>query len=215
VYTFVVALCAFLVALAYRLSNTSRHPSSVLRAVFVINLRSRVDRRNHVTKALAAEGLEGITQFIDATTPADLGSDFKRMPDNDWVMPNSSFPFHRNPIQLTEVATTVSHLRCWEEAAALDGPSLILEDDVVFSPVLSFEEYCHKFLANTLELDPLWDMLYLFHSPVRGLTTHWPSYADSNFVYKPGFSYQGACYRQEAIGCTQYMEKTYPSRLCS
>lgn len=91
---------------------------------FYINLDSRPDRRVFMQSQLDRIGLNA--KRLAATSPQTLT--IAALPSGHPEMAV------RDPMTLSELACLESHARLWRRAAAIDGLTLILEDDVVLSP---------------------------------------------------------------------------------
>lgn len=116
---------------------------------FYINLDSRTDRREFMQAQLDRLGLRA--ERLAATSPKTLTIAAAATGHPEMAI--------REPMTLSELACLESHSTLWRKAAAADGLTLILEDDVVLSPRLC------DFLTT---LEPgAWDVLRLetnFHT---------------------------------------------------
>lgn len=135
---------------------------------YVINLKRRPDRRDHMTQVLTPQ-LEPIFTS-DWNGPFD-GHDldlaglreggYRLFP---WRV-DSANPWWSRPLKLGEIGCTLSHLACWCDAATSSHRYiLVLEDDVVLAP---------QFLDDLLEglrrlTDRVaFDLLYLGRYPLE------------------------------------------------
>jgi collagen beta-1,O-galactosyltransferase len=135
---------------------------------YVVNLPRRADRRDRMRQILPRELNAVYTCEWDGPFEgrdlhhADLErAGYRLFP---WQI-ESDNPWWGRPLKLGEIGCTLSHLACWQDAAARAEPyTLILEDDAVLQP---------GFLNDLLEgLDLLirrraFDLLYLGRYPLE------------------------------------------------
>lgn len=90
--------------------------------IFVINLQSRSDRRDHISKVLKGFDFE----FFSATDghSFNLPDTYNLKVFNQWVDPLIGRKITRG-----EIGTSTSHMMLWKKIADSDGPAIILEDD--------------------------------------------------------------------------------------
>jgi len=155
---------------------------------YVVNLRRRTDRRARMTRILPRELEPVFTSDWDSLFDgADL--DHRRLDAAGyqtfrWQI-DSSNPWWSRPLKLGEIGCTLSHLACWQHAADTGAEHiLILEDDVVLSPV-----FLTGLLTSLRALDrQRFDLLYLGRYPLEpdkpagpGLVS--PGYSHCTFAY--------------------------------
>jgi glycosyl transferase family 25 len=95
---------------------------------FVINLPHATERRAHIERELAAQGLEH--EFIEAVDGAALTS-----AEREELIDEAAVARHPDWLTPGMVGNALSHLRAWEAVARSgDACGLVLEDDAALSP---------------------------------------------------------------------------------
>lgn len=137
---------------------------------YVVNLRRRDDRRKRM-ETILPDGLDmtftsdWVGPFDGQEITAHSIADYRLLPwqiesDNEWWC---------RPLKRGEIACTLSHVRCWQEAARSEEKhTVFLEDDVELDQ--DFVAKLHDRLAALDAFDPDWGLLYLgrFHMEPDG-----------------------------------------------
>jgi len=92
-------------------------------SVFVISLKTSIDRRRRVAAMLDALGLD--FEFSDAVDGRILGETatvqvYDKTANERWF---------KRPLSRSEIGCYMSHLQIWERVKRLNAPAVILEDD--------------------------------------------------------------------------------------
>src|SRR6266571_3451410 len=147
---------------------------------YVINLRRRPDRRAHMEQMLGrlrSSILRRASDFAhicpDGTLDVVFTTDWKGPLDGKQMDRNSlrgfgllpwrmacSNQWWSRPLKKGEIGNSISHWRCWKDAASRDeSRALVFEDDAVLT-----ESFLDKFSQAVRTLDSRhrdWDFLYL------------------------------------------------------
>ena len=148
--------------------------------IFVINLESRKDRLEHITKTLSQYEWERFNA-VDGNSLT-----YKEVRDkgfnvfNRWVD-----PLLYRYLSYGEIACSMSHFMLWEKCIELDEPIIIFEDDIILKKDLDFNYY--------KELISKFDIAYLNHREMRErdalkdgeLTYPCYPYLGSGYIIKP------------------------------
>lgn len=110
--------------------------------IYVINVPAASERRAFQEAQAARLGLD--MHFINAIDAAGLDDAFCQRAANKWT----------RAINKKDIACFLSHRYVWSLAAKEDGPVMIIEDDVVFSPEIT------DVLAHLKERNDPWDVIY-------------------------------------------------------
>lgn len=128
---------------------------------FVINLKRRPDRREHMEKVLPAELLAEYT--TDWEGPLDgkhiTAASLKGYGLFPWQIASGNIWWSR-PLKNGEIGCSISHWMCWQRAQrSNDDIFLIFEDDVILDD--GFLSRLDQGLDMLDKFAPEWDMVYL------------------------------------------------------
>ncbi|TMX58645.1 glycosyltransferase family 25 protein [Vibrio rotiferianus] len=91
--------------------------------IFVVSLARSIDRRERMSKKLAAEGVE--FEFFDA-----IDGSQEHFPHSDKAVPKVTQARKGYHLKTSEVACFASHYELWKRCVELNEPIMILEDNV-------------------------------------------------------------------------------------
>lgn len=176
---------------------------------FVLNLKRRRDRREHVEAQLPAYFEADFTSDWDAPTDGQSLSDevlrehgYSLFP---WELKSNNRWWNR-PMSKGEIGCSISHWLCWKKAATFDDPHYVfLEDDVRLGP--AFGEDLPGVVSRLSALDGEWDLLYLGRCPQEA-----DEGRAGEFV-KPGFSYGTHAYMLSRGGVAKLLATGFPTAL--
>jgi collagen beta-1,O-galactosyltransferase len=138
-----------------------------IESVYCINIRKRPDRLEHFRMECERAGMYRLSKKINLTTNWERnlnGEDITQewLKENnmgvfDWQM-ECDYKWWNRPLTKGEMGCTISHTEIWKRAT---GYTLILEDDVLFTP-----NWIAK-LNITINKLKDWDLLYLGRVPQK------------------------------------------------
>jgi glycosyl transferase family 25 len=173
---------------------------------YVVSIPRLTERHSHVLKQLP-EGERPIWSYT-------IGGDFDYQNMNaaalaklglfNWRL-NSNNKWWGRPLKFGEIACSLNHLSCWEDAARRDLDFCIMfEDDV--SLKCDFEQI-RITISDLYNFDGKWDLLYLARS--RRL----PDLPVGGGFVRPGYSYGAWAYCLSAAGIRKLLAYNFRSRL--
>lgn len=110
--------------------------------IYVINVPVATERRAMQQAQAERFGLD--MQFIEAMDAEALDDSFCQRAANNWT----------RSVSKKDIACFLSHRHVWSLAAQDNGPVMIIEDDVVFSPAIK------GVLAHLVARDDPWNVIY-------------------------------------------------------
>lgn len=176
---------------------------------FVLNLKRRKDRKEHVQAQLPDYFEAYFTSDWDGPTDGKSLTDevlrehgFSLFP---WELQSDNRWWNR-PMSKGEIGCSISHWLCWKTASSFDDPHYVfLEDDVRLGP--RFGEELPGVVARLSVVDPAWDLLFLGRCPQEA-----DEGRAGEFV-KPGFSYGTHAYMLSRAGVDKLLATGFPRDL--
>lgn len=118
--------------------------------IFIINIKSSIDRWESTSSRLKALGLS-VTRF-DATVGCELSEDEIKQ----WYDPVANRKYHHRNLTIGEIGCYISHKRLWQKMVDEEIPyCLILEDDLCIDKTLPY-------ILQHIEQLNGWEMIKLF-----------------------------------------------------
>jgi len=170
--------------------------------IFVISIKRFTKRRSLIKKMLKKIDLK--YKFFEGVDGRSISAIDKKKYSKD-----SSFKSIGRDMTLSEIACALSHIKLYEKILRLNiRVTLILEDDVILSPVIK------KILNNIRKLPKNWDLIN-FHTETKQILLE-------NYIYK---KYQiskfdknakverCSCYLLNIKGVKKILKHAYPIRM--
>lgn len=176
---------------------------------FVLNLKRRKDRKEHVKAQLPEYFEPYFTSDWDGPMDGQSLTDemlrengFSLFP---WELQSENRWWNR-PMSKGEIGCSISHWLCWQKASAFNDPHYVfLEDDVRLGP--TFGEDLPDVVSRLSAQDEAWDLLFLGRCPQE---------ADEGRIgefIKPGFSYGTHAYMLSHAAVDKLLATGFPKDL--